>query len=128
MALDPVTAVSDLVTAAITRIWPDAEKKQEALTAFASLKESDDFQAQVAQLKINLADAQSGNLFQAGWRPALAWSCVMSFIYHYLFFPIAAHYVTVSDIDANSFGLMMGVLTVLIGARTYDKSKGTDTK
>ena len=41
---------------------------------------------------------------------------------------MAGTYVTeIKDIAAQDFGIMMGVLTILIGARSFDKNKGTDT-
>ena len=127
MGIDPISAVSSLIESIINK-FPDGNVKAQALTSLATQAESDDFGVQVAQLKIDLADAQ-GNRFQSSWRPALAWTCVSAFAYHFLLFPFAGKSFTgLADIDAASFSIMMGVLTILIGARTYDKSKGTDTK
>ena len=129
MALEPITAISDLITTTIDKIFPDANQKAQALASFAALKETDDFQIRLANLQINLADAQSKNFFQAGWRPALAWACVTSFVYHFLIYHfVVLWWPNLQDIITTDFNVMMGVLTVLIGARTYDKSQGTDTK
>ena len=124
---DPVSAVSGVIESIINK-FPDGNIRAQALATFATQKESDEFGAQVAQLKINLADAQ-GNWFQSSWRPALAWNCVAAFAYHFLVFPFGGKsFPNLIDIDPSSFSIMMGVLTILIGARTYDKSQGTDTK
>lgn len=128
-ASDPITSIGNLITTTIDKIFPDANQKAQALAAFATLKETDDFQVQLANLQINLADAQSKNAFQAAWRPALAWSCVLSFVYHFLIYHFLVVWIpTLQDVNSTDFNVMMGVLTVLIGARTYDKSQGTDTK
>lgn len=126
---DPITSIGNLITTTIDKIFPDANQAMQAKAEFAKLRETNDFQVQLANLQINLADAQSKNWFQSAWRPALAWSCVATFIYHYLFFTIALNfYPSLKDIDAISFSAMMGVLMFLIGARSYDKSQNTDTK
>lgn len=126
--LTGIGAVANAVGGILDKIIPDKTAAQAAKDALAAQMDNEDFQLQLAQLKINLADAQ-GNWFQSGWRPALAWACVLAFIYHILLFPIVHQYLPqISDIQENAFSLMMGVLTVLVGARTYDKMKGTDTK
>jgi len=128
-ASDPITAIGNLVTTTIDKIFPDANQAAQAKAAFATLRETDDFQVQLANLQINLADAQSKNWFQSGWRPALAWSCVISFIYHFLLYKFLVLFLpALQDIAAQDFAIMMGTLTVLIGARSYDKSSNTDTK
>jgi hypothetical protein len=126
---DPITAIGNLFTTTIDKIFPDANQAAQAKAAFATLRETNDFQVQLANLQINLADAQSKNWFQSAWRPALAWSCVLTFIYHYLLFTfIVNFYPPLKDIDSVSFTAMMGVLMFLIGARSYDKAQQTDTK
>ena len=127
MGIDPISAVSSLIESVVNK-FPDGNIKAQALAALATQTESDDFGVQVAQLKIDLADAQ-GNKFQSSWRPALAWTCVSAFAYHFLVFPFAGKSFTgLADIDASSFSMMIGVLMILIGARSIDKSKGIDTK
>ena len=41
-----------------------------------------------ANLKINEADAKSGNWFQSGWRPFIGWSCGFALAYTYVMQPI----------------------------------------
>ena len=126
---NPVTAIANLFTATIDKIFPDATQKAAALAAFATLKETDDFQVQLANLNINLADAQSKNWFQSSWRPALAWSSVITFVYHCLIYTLAVVYLPqLKDVDSATFSAMMGLLLFLVGARSYDKQKDTDTK
>ena len=129
--LGDVTGIGDVAKAVggiLDKIIPDKTAAQAAKDALAAQMDNEDFQLQLQQLKINEADAH-GNWFQSGWRPALAWACVIAFVYHFLVFRFSpAYFPRLTDIDAADFSVMMGVLTVLIGARTYDKAKGTDTK
>lgn len=125
MSLDPITAISDLLTKIVGGVTNFAEAKNE----IAKMRESGELQTQLTNLQINLADAQSANRFQSSWRPALAWSCVLVFVYHYLLFNfLALGLPTLKDIATGDLQIMMGVLTILIGARTMDKWQGTDTK
>ncbi len=127
MSLDPISAVSDFLTATVNKIFPDATQKAQAMASLAELKESDEFKAQALQLQINLADAQSKSKFQSWWRPALAWNCVITFIYHFSVYPMASFYFPIKDVDAQSFTMLFGLLMTLIGARSLEKTKGVDT-
>lgn len=90
-----------------------------------------------AQNAVNLAEAQSGSLFVAGWRPAIGWVCALSLFAYYppRFFmatgiwaySIYVHNWTwtappevgISDIIGLVLSMMgMGVM------RSYEKSKG----
>lgn len=125
MALDPVTAIADLLTKIVGGVTNFADAKNE----IAKMRESGEIQSQLANLQINLADAQSKNFFQSGWRPALAWGCVLTFVYHFLLANFIVLIVPgIKDASPNDIQIMMGVLTILIGARSVDKWQGTDTK
>lgn len=124
---DPLTSSIDFIRTTIDKIFPDANQKAQALAALDTLKETNEFQVQLANLAINLQDAK-GNWFQSGWRPALAWSCVLAFVYHFFLWPVLVAWMPVKDIQSQDFVAMMGVLTILIGARSVDKWKGSDSK
>ncbi len=80
---------------------------------------------QSAQIANNIADAKSGNLFQAGWRPALAWSIVILIMFNYLFIPMmqifAGKIYPTVDIPDRLWDMMTLMLGGLVGARTYEK-------
>ncbi len=57
-----------------------AEKKAELAQKAAEIEAA----ATQGQLAINLAEAQSGKLFVAGWRPFIGWVCGFALAYHYI--------------------------------------------
>jgi len=81
MALDPLTAVSDLATSVINKIWPDkSEAEKQQLAAAVTLVQG--------QLDVNKEEAKSPNLFVSGWRPFIGWICGISLGYTYLGYPV----------------------------------------
>jgi len=85
----------------------------------------------LANLKINEADAKSGNWFQSGWRPFIGWSCGFSLAYSYVLQPILTFGLAQAgyliDLPAVNLGEMMPVLMGLLGLgglRTFEKVKG----
>tara|TARA_R110000824_G_scaffold113679_3_gene263554 strand:- start:7334 stop:7738 length:405 start_codon:yes stop_codon:yes gene_type:complete len=84
-----------------------------------------------ANLKINEADAKSGNWFQSGWRPFIGWSCGFALAYTYVMQPILTFVLAQAgylvDLPAVNLGEMMPVLMGLLGLgglRTFEKVKG----
>lgn len=86
-----------------------------------------------AQAEINMEEAKSGNLFLAGWRPALGWLCVSVLALHFFIFPIIVWILKMigTELILPSFeidtiiGLLAGILGIL---RTVEKKNGTSTK
>ena len=88
MAFDPFTAAFGLGQTILGKIFPDANIKAEQLTSatkeasiiIQQAKEAghDEAMAEIELLKqqiaVNAIDASSKSFFQAGWRPAAAWS------------------------------------------------------
>lgn len=79
----------------------------------------------VAQAGINEADAESGNWFRAGWRPALAWVCVLGFVYNFLARPILTLYGHPAEaLDMSEAITLLGGMLGLTAYRTVEKLKG----
>jgi hypothetical protein len=83
------------------------------------------------QIDLNKIDAQSGNIFKSGWRPALAWVCVAGFVWGFIVYPVTVFILKILGINQelpaiNSDGLFELVLALLgmAGIRSFDKSKG----
>lgn len=111
----------------IDKFVPDPQAK-----AQASKELRDSLQGwDKAQSDINLADAQSGSLYQGGWRPAIGWCCAGAVFYSYLFVPLTmyAGFVTGHPIpkppvlDEHLWELLF-ILLGVGGLRTYEKLKG----
>jgi hypothetical protein len=87
------------------------------------------------QIDVNLAEAQSKNVFIAGWRPAVGWVCAAAFGYTYVTQPFLVFVAACfhrTDLLAQLPKLdMSGMMPVLLGMlglgimRSYDKNQGT---
>lgn len=156
MSVNPLDAILKVGLAVSERIWPDPIKKAEEQRKLIELHKSGELaelEAQVnlmlKQAEINLADANSGNPFQANWRPMIGWvgaislalmyipkSLVMTFIWTWQ----CVELIQVTD-DITKFvmpafpdlgvsdiiGLLMSMLGVA-AMRSYDKKNDIDTK
>ena len=155
----PLPVVDGLVQAGKTLIqhyFPDPAQqaeytlKLEKLAQEGNIKELELFISNLnKQAEINLADAKSGNWFQAGWRPAIGWvgalslalmyipkAIVMTVIWTWQCIEIIQTNTNIYQIQFPMFpdlGVsdIVGLITSMLGIaamRSYDKRKGTDTK
>jgi hypothetical protein len=134
MALDPVTAGLDLagrVAEIVGRYIPNPAQAAEAAQKLAQLAA----QERTAQMAVNKAEAASGSLFVAGWRPFIGWVCGAALVYQYLAAPLLPWAVNalggqapaMPGLDGNLWELMAGMLG-MAGFRTYEKVQGTATR
>ena len=124
MALDPITAVSELASGVINKIWPDKTEQEKAQLAAAVAMVQ-------GQLDINRAEASNPSLFVSGWRPWIGWVCGMAFAWNWIGLPIAkmilAYAGTPLSISPADLSEMMPVLLGMLGLgglRTVEKVKG----
>ena len=130
--MGPITeAVKDIFA-----LIPNPNDRAKAQEAYDIAVQQAAAQADAGQRQINLAEAQSGNWFNSGWRPAVGWVCAASLATYYLPQNIMAailwtklawasqsippYPITLSD---ALWQLMLGMLGM--GAlRSYDKKNG----
>jgi|TARA_B100000035_G_scaffold1622_1_gene1343 hypothetical protein len=87
--------------------------------------------ANLAQIQLNKQEAAHKNIFVAGWRPFVGWTCGVALAYHFVVSPIIETILIATGvaIDLPSFefsqlsSILMGMLG-LGGLRTYEKMKG----
>lgn len=86
-----------------------------------------------AQAEINKAEAGTGSLFIAGWRPFVGWICAFSFGWAYLFGPVGVwiaglmgHTTQLPAIAAGSMVELLVAMLGLSGYRTYEKLKSAE--
>lgn len=135
MALDPVTAVLDIGSKLIDRMWPDPAQAATAKLELIKLQQSGDLAQMTGQLEINKVEAANANIFVSGWRPAIGWVCALALLYQYLVRPLAVavfaavgHPLPVMPgLDENLWQLMMAMLG-MGGLRTFEKVQGVATK
>ena len=137
MALDPVTAALNIGGKLIDKFFPDPQAKQEAQIKLMEMAQQGEFKALDAelqmglgQLEINKAEAASGSLFVAGWRPAVGWICVIGLAYAFLAQPMLEWYSGIKEFPAPPHMDLSVLITLLLGMlglggmRTTEKFKG----
>ena len=124
--LIPGGQLLDALGKVIDRVIPDATANAAAKNALTIAQQNGSLQLDLANLQVNLADAQSSSKFQSWWRPALAWVCLFDVFYETLLYPVLANYARV--VSVNDIAITMPILLVLIGARSADKFNGVATK
>lgn len=127
MALDPLTAGIDLINNIVSRVVKDPTQSEAVKAALTTAHENGELQLALAQIGVNEADAKSASKFQAWWRPALAWVCLIDVFYETLGQPLLSAYL-IGFKSAAAINITMPILLTLIGARTVDKWQNTDTK
>lgn len=142
MSFDPATALIDLGTSVIERLFPDPAQQANERLKLAELAQNGDLaqlnahvKLMLGQLEINKAEAQHKSLFVAGWRPAVGWVCVSVLAFNYIgvylleyinaFLETPVNVPTRFDMS-ELWPLLLGMLGVG-GMRSFDKSKGTAT-
>jgi hypothetical protein len=83
------------------------------------------------QTEVNRSEALHANLFVAGWRPFIGWTCGAAFAYHYVLQPLLVFLAALNGMTLalpafamdSLFTILVGLLG-LGGLRTYEKFKG----
>ena len=140
MDLTGLGSVADFAKGIVDRIWPDPATKAKALLDIEDLKQKGEL-AQLAsdtgllqgQIDINKVEAASTNMFIAGWRPFIGWSCGLAFVYVSIIDPIA-RFIALTMQYKGQFPVMDTSITMqvllgllgLAGMRTYEKVKNAE--
>lgn len=129
MALDPITAISDLIKTGLEKWLPDASQREKAALEIAQMVH----QGNLAQIEVNKIEAASDNLFVAGWRPAIGWICGAGYAYAFVVQPFLIFVITAFQVNLNTaqmpvldmgeMGLMLANLLGFGALRTYEKVK-----
>jgi hypothetical protein len=148
MSFDPLSALFDLGKSAIDKIWPDPIKRAEELRKLEEMKQSGDLakmqmhvDLMLAQIKVNMKEAEHKSVFVAGWRPFIGWvggsSLAYAGIIHPLLVWIWSILVAFGTIPPGvepppymESGLLGTIVTGMLGIggmRTYEKNKGVHT-
>lgn len=113
----------------IDRFFPDPEKRAQVRNQLIQTL----IQGDVAQMEVNKAEAASGSLFVAGWRPFIGWIMGVCVMYVFLLAPIAQAIVSIwrpefhmPAVNDHLWELVFGMLGM--GAlRSFDKFQGVGT-
>ena len=115
----------------LDRFFPNKEEKEKAAREIEAKLAEHLAKIDLAQLEVNKQEAAHRNLFVAGWRPFVGWTCGLALFYTYVAQPIAmfvmaqtGNLVQLPHLDLST---MMPVLLGMLGLgglRTYEKFKG----
>lgn len=123
--VDPVSNILD-------KVIEDKDQKAKLAHEIATMAERHAQELAQGQIEINKAEAQSRNIFIAGWRPFVGWSCGLALFWHFLGLPVTLFitgWVGVEHPPLPEFD-MESLMTVLLGMlglgglRTFEKFKG----
>ena len=131
------SALIPIIGQVIGRVVPDQAAATDAKLRLAEMVqrgELADLEADVklasGQLEINRAEAGSGRLFVAGWRPAVGWICAIALGYQFLLRPLLAWASMIYSIPVPPELDLATLLTLLFGLlglgtlRTVEKGFG----
>lgn len=133
--MNPILApIFGLVGTVIDRLIPDKAAAEKAKLEMAAALQSQEFQIQIEQIRVNTAEASSTNWFVAGARPAIMWVCGFALAYVSVLEPIFRFAAKVwfgyeGEFPVIDTDITMQVLYGILGlgaARTFEKVKGAE--
>ena len=135
MSLDPISAVLDIGSKIIERVWPDPVQAANAKLELLKLQQSGELAQIAGQLSINQVEAASSSIWVSGWRPFVGWIGGAGLAYAAILEPIGRFIASVAFNYNGVFPVLdttitMQVLFGILGLgamRSYDKKQGTST-
>jgi hypothetical protein len=126
-------ALIPLLGTVLDKVLPDPQAAAAAKLKMLELAQSGEMAQITGQLEVNKAEAQSLNVFVAGWRPFIGWTCGVTVAFKYVIGPLlvmvakmTGHDIPLPEIDASElWPVLMGMLG-LGGMRTMEKMRGAE--
>ena len=133
-----IGSVLDFGGKIIDRLWPDKAQADAAKFELFKLQQSGELQVMQidaglaqAQIKVNEVEAASSNVFVAGWRPFLGWTCGAAYALKFFIGPLGAFILTASgypvvmpDLDFSDMAPLLFGMLGLGAFRTVEKIRG----
>jgi phenylpyruvate tautomerase PptA (4-oxalocrotonate tautomerase family) len=127
-----IQALIGPATELIGKFVEDKDQKNKLAHEIATMAERHTQELAKGQLAINAEEAKSKNIFVAGWRPFVGWTCGLALFAHFLLFPCADVVTAYLGYEPPKYPAfdMDTLMTVLLGMlglgglRTYEKQKG----
>ena len=127
-----ISALIGPVTGLLDKFIPDADEKARIAHELATMGERHAQELAKGQLEINKAEAASRNMFVAGWRPFIGWTCGIALFWHFVGLPMTIFFVSWFSVEIPTLPTfeMETLMTVLMGMlglgglRTFEKVKG----
>ena len=126
-----IPSLLPIVGEVLDRFFPNKEEIERAAREIEAKLTEHLAKIDLAQLEVNKEEARSRNIFVAGWRPFVGWTCGMALAYTYVIQPILifglAHFGYWVDLPPLDMSTMMPVLLGMLGLgglRSFEKYKG----
>ena len=118
-------------TKLIGKFVEDKDAKNKLAHEIATMAEKHAQELAKGQLAINKEEAKSSNIFVAGWRPFIGWSCGFALVWHFIGDPFIIFFAalfgaTLTPLPEFDMGSLMTVLMGMLGLgslRTFEKYK-----
>jgi hypothetical protein len=111
----------------LDRVLPDEKARAAAELELLRLQQA----GGLAQLEVNKAEAASGSLFVAGWRPYIGWACGFALSVQYVFGPMVQWGAAIAGHPLPEMprfdDMLWELIALILGAqslRTFEKIKG----
>jgi len=115
-----ISDIADSIADAIDRFVETDEEKKAAKLLKDKMKQNPDRW----QLEINKVEAAHRSWFIAGWRPAVAWVCVLSVLWAWVIHPILSSFLSIDPYVNEAPMKLLYTLLGLAGFRTIEKVRG----
>ena len=130
--LDLLGKLVDPVSDILGKVVEDKDQKARLAHEIATMAERHAQELAKGQIDINKEEAKSRNIFIAGWRPFVGWTCGLALFWHFLGLPVTL-FVTgwfnlqhppLPEFDMQSLMTVLLGMLGLGGMRTFEKFKG----
>lgn|GEM_PF-607877 len=129
-ALDPITAVTNVVGDVIDRIWPDPTQAAAAKLQLLQFQQTGELAQITGQMQINQAEAQSTDPLQH-WRGGMGWVCVAGYAWNFVLQPLtnaiaqfAGHPVNLPPMELSELSTLTLGMLGLGGLHVAERIKG----
>ena len=130
--LDLLGKLVDPVSNILDKVVEDKDQKAKLAHEIATMAERHAQELARGQIEINREEAKSRNIFIAGWRPFVGWTCGLALFWHFLGLPVTLFVTGWFDLQHPPLPEfdMQSLMTVLLGMlglggmRTFEKFKG----
>jgi phenylpyruvate tautomerase PptA (4-oxalocrotonate tautomerase family) len=130
--LDLLGKLVDPVSNILDKVVEDKDQKARLAHEIATMAERHAQELAKGQIDINKEEAKSRNIFIAGWRPFVGWTCGLALFWHFLGLPVTLFVTGWFDLQHPPLPEfdMQSLMTVLLGMlglggmRTFEKFKG----
>jgi hypothetical protein len=127
-----IQALIGPVSSLLDKFIEDKDQKAQLAHDLATMAERHAHELAKGQLEVNKAEASSRNIFVAGWRPFVGWTCGIALFWHFVGLPVTLFFVSWFGVEIPALPEfdMQTLMTVLMGMlglgglRTFEKFKG----